>query len=63
MSTPNTMGIVATVLNLYARGKRGEPTVENTELGIKIPVDEWEVGEAAQGLYEAQKRRGRKTCL
>ena len=60
---PQYDGEVATVLNLYARGKRWEPTVENKELGIKIPADEWEAEEAAQGLHEAQKRRGRKTGL
>ena len=54
---------VGTVLNLYGRGKRWEPMMENKELGIKIPADEWEAEEAAQGLYEAEKSRGRKTGL
>ena len=60
---PQYDGEVATVLNLYARGKRWEPTVENKELGTKIPADEWEAEAAAQGLYEAKKRYGRNTGL
>ena len=50
---------VTVVLNLYARGKRWKPTIENTEVGIKVPADEWEAEEAAQALYEAKKRRER----
>lgn len=60
---PQYDGEVATVLNLYARGKRWEPTVENKELGIKIPADEWEAEEVAREIYEAKKRRGWKTGL
>ena len=59
---PQDAGEAATGRNLSARGKRWAPTVENTEPGITRPADEWEAA-AAQGLSEAQQRRGRQTGL
>ena len=54
---------VEAVLRLYARGKSWRPTMQDNELGIKIPADEWEAEAAAEAVYEAGKRRGRQTGL
>ena len=54
---------VEAVLRLYARGKSWRPTMQDKELGIKIPADEWEAEVAAEAVCEAQKRRGRITGL
>ena len=54
---------VATLLNLYARGKEWEPAIENKEAGIKIPADEWEAEKAAQALFEAKNTTPRKSGL
>lgn len=60
---PQYSNEVEAVLRLYARGKTWRPTMQNNELGIKIPADEWEAEQAAAVVYEAGKRRGRQTGL
>lgn len=48
---------VGVVLNLFARGKGWEPVMEDAEMGMKVPADEWEAELAGAVLAEARSRR------